>query len=126
MRALDIASTGLTAQQTNVDTMSQNLANATTTGFKAEMAAFRSVPVRGDGASTRVVSLEATAGFDSLSGPIQPTGRALDVAMGQGRNALYLAAQGWQVTGVDIESGQVTVTMSEIVVQCAPDSCPWG
>ena len=29
-------------------------------------------------------------------------GRALDVGMGQGRNALYLAAQGWQVTGIDI------------------------
>jgi len=29
-------------------------------------------------------------------------GAALDVAMGQGRNALYLASQGWQVTGVDI------------------------
>lgn len=30
------------------------------------------------------------------------------------------------ITGVDSESGKVTVTMSEIVVQCAPDSCPWG
>jgi SAM-dependent methyltransferase len=29
-------------------------------------------------------------------------GAALDVAMGQGRNALYLAAHGWKVTGVDI------------------------
>ncbi|MBV9947401.1 MAG: methyltransferase domain-containing protein, partial [Myxococcales bacterium] len=29
-------------------------------------------------------------------------GRALDVAMGQGRNTLYLASQGWQVTGFDI------------------------
>jgi SAM-dependent methyltransferase len=29
-------------------------------------------------------------------------GRALDVAMGQGRNALYLAERGWQVTGFDI------------------------
>ena len=29
-------------------------------------------------------------------------GAALDVAMGQGRNALYLAAHGWNVTGVDI------------------------
>ncbi|HEY1558746.1 MAG TPA: DUF4440 domain-containing protein [Kofleriaceae bacterium] len=28
-------------------------------------------------------------------------GRALDVMMGQGRNALLLAAHGWQVTGVD-------------------------
>ncbi|UOG73730.1 methyltransferase domain-containing protein [Hymenobacter tibetensis] len=29
-------------------------------------------------------------------------GKALDVNMGEGRNALYLAQQGWQVTGVDI------------------------
>jgi 2-polyprenyl-3-methyl-5-hydroxy-6-metoxy-1,4-benzoquinol methylase len=32
----------------------------------------------------------------------RPSGTALDVAMGQGRNALYLAAHGWRVTGVDI------------------------
>jgi len=31
-----------------------------------------------------------------------PPGTALDVAMGQGRNALALAALGWHVTGVDI------------------------
>jgi 2-polyprenyl-3-methyl-5-hydroxy-6-metoxy-1,4-benzoquinol methylase len=29
-------------------------------------------------------------------------GSALDVGMGEGRNALYLAQQGWQVTGVDV------------------------
>lgn len=29
-------------------------------------------------------------------------GAALDADMGEGRNALYLAQQGWQVTGVDI------------------------
>jgi SAM-dependent methyltransferase len=28
-------------------------------------------------------------------------GKALDVGMGQGRNAVYLATQGWDVTGVD-------------------------
>ncbi|MEO8551454.1 MAG: methyltransferase domain-containing protein [Kofleriaceae bacterium] len=31
-----------------------------------------------------------------------PPGTAVDVAMGQGRNAIYLASQGWSVTGVDI------------------------
>ena len=31
-------------------------------------------------------------------------GRALDVAMGQGRNALYLAKTGWEVTGFDVSS----------------------
>jgi SAM-dependent methyltransferase len=29
-------------------------------------------------------------------------GLALDVGMGQGRNALYLASKGWRVTGIDI------------------------
>ena len=29
-------------------------------------------------------------------------GSALDVGMGQGRNALYLASRGWQVTGFDV------------------------
>ena len=32
---------------------------------------------------------------------LQP-GRALDVAMGQGRNSVFLAKQGWDVTGYDI------------------------
>lgn len=29
-------------------------------------------------------------------------GQALDVGMGQGRNAIYLAQQGWDVTGIDL------------------------
>lgn len=32
---------------------------------------------------------------------IQPQGRVLDVAAGSGRNACWLAAQGWQVEAVD-------------------------
>lgn len=31
-------------------------------------------------------------------------GDALDAAMGQGRNAVYLAAQGWKVTGFDVSA----------------------
>ena len=31
-------------------------------------------------------------------------GRALDVAMGQGRNSIYLAGKGWDVTGFDVSS----------------------
>lgn len=30
-----------------------------------------------------------------------PAGRALDLACGEGRNALWLASRGWQVTGLD-------------------------
>ena len=31
----------------------------------------------------------------------RPPGRALDIGMGQGRNAIFLAQQGWDVTGFD-------------------------
>ncbi|MFM9891057.1 MAG: flagellar basal-body rod protein FlgG [Rickettsiales bacterium] len=41
MRALDIAASGLSAQQTNVDTISHNLANMTTTAYKAERPEFQ-------------------------------------------------------------------------------------
>lgn len=36
-------------------------------------------------------------------------GKALDVAMGQGRNALHLAAAGWQVTGVDVSDEGIRI-----------------
>lgn len=39
---------------------------------------------------------------DELQG--LPPGRALDVACGEGRNALWLAMRGWRATGVDFSS----------------------
>lgn len=39
-------------------------------------------------------------------------GRALDVAMGQGRNAVFLAKQGWEVTGYDISDTGLEVARS--------------
>lgn len=35
---------------------------------------------------------------------IAPRGRALDLACGEGRNAVWLAEQGWEATGVDFSS----------------------
>ncbi len=63
------------------EVLSHNLANASTHGFRAEMAALRAVPVLGDGASTRVYTLETTVGYDDASGVVQATGRNLDVAL---------------------------------------------
>jgi SAM-dependent methyltransferase len=40
-------------------------------------------------------------------------GRALDVGMGQGRNAIYLAQQGWQVTGFDPADRAVAAARAE-------------
>jgi SAM-dependent methyltransferase len=40
-------------------------------------------------------------------------GRALDVGMGQGRNAIYLAQQGWTVTGFDPADKAVALAQQE-------------
>ncbi len=67
------------------DTLANNLANANTTGFRAETVALRAVPLRGAEAGTRVSTVETTLGNDFTPGPLQQTGRDLDVAVqGQG------------------------------------------
>jgi hypothetical protein len=46
-------------------------------------------------------TLEPNAFLVRVAKSLKP-GKALDIAMGQGRNAVYLATQGWDVTGYDI------------------------
>lgn len=72
-------------------TASQNLANASTTGFRAQIDSFRAVPIVGDGLPTRSFVVDATVGSDFSPGPIQQTGRELDVAV-QGSGWLALQA----------------------------------
>ena len=63
------------------DAMAQNMANVNTTGYRADMVAFRAVPIQGDTAGTRVFSIETTTGADLAPGPMTSTGRALDIAV---------------------------------------------
>jgi len=58
-----------------------NLANASTTGYKAEAVAYRSAPVEGPGMPTRTYAVAASTGTDLEGGSIQQTGRSLDVAV---------------------------------------------
>ncbi|HEX5310642.1 flagellar basal-body rod protein FlgF [Aquabacterium sp.] len=100
---------GMTGAKTNMqrqDVLANNLANASTTGFRAELQAVRAVPVRGDGASTRVYALETTVGYDDSAGPINFTGRNLDVAM-QGKS--WMAVQGLDGTEAYTRFGSLTV-----------------
>ena len=46
---------------------------------------------------------------DNIS--LLPKGRVLDIAMGEGRNAVYLAKMGFEVEGVDISSEAVNVAV---------------
>jgi flagellar basal-body rod protein FlgF len=90
-RLIYLSMAGAKASLQRQDVLANNLANASTTGFRAEMQAFRAAPVLGNGASTRVYALESTVGADQRSGPVQSTGRALDVAMS---GSAWLTVQG--------------------------------
>ncbi len=80
-RMLYVAMTGaketLRAQTVN----NHNLANASTTGFKADLAAFQSRAVDGSGYASRVYATNGSTGFDHKSGPLLSTGRDLDIAV---------------------------------------------
>ena len=106
-RLIYLAMAGAKATLQRQDTLANNLANASTTGFRAEIQAFRAVPVRGEGASTRVYALESTIGHDTRSGPVQSTGRPLDVAL-QG-NA-WLAVQALDGTEAYTRAGSLQVS----------------
>jgi flagellar basal-body rod protein FlgF len=72
-------------------TTSHNLANVSTTGFRAQIDSFRAVQVEGGTLPTRAFVVNSTVGADFSSGPLQATGRDLDVAIkGKGWIALQM------------------------------------
>ncbi|MGF6524934.1 flagellar basal-body rod protein FlgF [Variovorax sp. PvP013] len=101
------AMSGASAAAARQGVLANNLANASTQGFRAELSAYRAVPLRGDGASTRVFAMEATSGHDEKPGAIQRTGRTLDMAA-QG-NA-WFAVQGLDGTEAYTRSGSFQVS----------------
>ena len=105
-RLIYLAMSGAKATLQRQDQLANNLANASTNGFRAELQAFRAVPVRGDGASTRVYALESSVGHDARSGPVQATGRALDVAL---QGAAWLAVQSLDGTEAYTRAGALQV-----------------
>lgn len=93
-RLVYTAATGLKHIMDQQATTSHNLANVSTTGFRAQIDAFRAVPLQGEGVGlpTRTFVVSSTVGADMSSGPLQVTGRDLDVAVkGQGWIAVQLA-----------------------------------
>lgn len=80
-RLLYIAMSGAKHTQQRQATVAHNLANASTTGFRADLAAFRAIPVLGAGLATRAYTVEQTTGSDLSNGPFQQTGNDMDVAV---------------------------------------------
>jgi flagellar basal-body rod protein FlgF len=60
---------------------SNNLANVSTSGFRADLHSFSSVPIDGPGVETRVNAVVDSYGTDFSQGPVATTGRDLDIAI---------------------------------------------
>ncbi|MEJ1977638.1 MAG: flagellar basal-body rod protein FlgG [Acetobacteraceae bacterium] len=115
MRSLDIASTGMQAQQTNVDVISNNLANMTTTGFKRRRAEFQDLIYQ---------DLRRVGSNTSDSGTIVPAGAQIGLGvrtaaiyrineqgtLQQTSNSLDLAIQGAGYFQVTLPSGDTAYT----------------
>jgi flagellar basal-body rod protein FlgF len=112
-KSLYVAMTGakeiLQAQGVN----NYNLANANTTGFKADLSAFQSQAVAGTGYASRVYATDSSTGWDSSEGSIATTGRSLDVAVqGQG----FIAVQGPNGQEAYTRNGDLHVTPDGVLV----------
>lgn len=107
MRILSIAATGMSAQQTNVEVIANNIANANTTGFKRSRAEFTDLLYQmeksssvTDGNGENLVPEGAELGLGvklssirsiGIQGPIVNTGNQLDLAINGGG---YIQVQG--------------------------------
>jgi flagellar basal-body rod protein FlgG len=78
MRSLNIAATGMNAQQLNVDTTSHNLANMTTTGYKRQRAEFQDLIYQ---------DLKRAGANSSDNGTVVPTG--VQVGLGVKTGAIF-------------------------------------
>ena len=115
MRSLDIAGTGMQAQQTNVEVISNNIANMTTTGFKRRRAEFQDLMYQ---------DLRRVGSNSSDSGTIVPSGAQIGLGvktaaiyrineqgnLSQTSNSLDLAIQGNGYFQVTLPSGETAYT----------------
>ncbi len=106
-RLIYTAMTGASQVMQQQATVSENLANANTPGFRAALNTFRAVPLVGEGLPTRTFVVDSTPGADFTPGAFQPTGRQLDVAV---NGAGWLAVQGPDGKEAYTRNGSLTVT----------------
>ena len=115
MRSLDIAATGMQAQQTNVEVISNNIANMTTTGFKRRRAEFQDLIYQ---------NLRRVGSSSSDAGTVVPAGAQVGLGvktaaiyriseqgnLTQTSNSLDMAIQGAGYFQVTLPSGDVAYT----------------
>jgi len=115
MRALQIAGTGMMAQQTNVEVISNNIANMSTTGYKRRRAEFQDLIYQ---------NIRRVGSQSSESGTILPAGAQIGLGvktaaiyrigeqgnLSQTENRFDLAVRGNGFFAVQLPSGEVAYT----------------
>jgi flagellar basal-body rod protein FlgF len=115
-RLLYIAMTGAKHALQTQAANNHNLANLGTTGFKADLVAYRSAHLQGPGAASRAYGVLEGRGTDLSPGPIQATGNELDVAVdGSG----WLAVQGSDGREAYTRAGDLRVSSAGLLVNGA-------
>ena len=89
-RLIYTAMTGAKGTMDQQAAVAHNLANATSTGFRAELHKLRAVEVQTEAMRTRAFTVDASVANNFEQGSLQHTGRAYDVAL-QGKG--WLAVQ---------------------------------
>lgn len=80
-RLVYAAMTGARASLGQMAITANNLANANSPGFREQVAAFRAVPMGGDGANTRAFAIDTTPGSNFQAAAFQSTGNPFDLAI---------------------------------------------
>lgn len=111
-RLIYTAMTGASQVLQQQAAVSENLANASTPGFRAVLNTFRAVPLAGEGLPTRTFVVDSTPGADFTPGVLQQTGRDLDVAInGEG----WIAVQGADGREAYTRNGSFQVTPNGVL-----------
>ena len=108
-----IAASGAKQSLQGLALKANNLANANTTGFKADFAQARSMQAFGEGLPTRVFAMQERPGSNMVSGGIVQTGRDLDIAMSD--NA-WLAVQDASGNEAYTKVGTLNITAQGMLV----------
>src|SRR5690606_2720271 len=90
-RVIYTAMTGAKSTLDRQAAVANNLANANSTGFRAELHRLRAVEVKSEALPTRAFAVDASAATDFTPGPLQFTGRNLDAAI-EGKGWFAVAA----------------------------------
>ncbi len=108
-RLIYTAMTGASQAFTRQAGVANNLANASTAGFRAMEHRFRAVPVQGAGAPTRAFVADASVANVFDQGPLMATGRPLDVAV---QGAGWIAVEGPNGTEAYTRAGNLQINVN--------------